>query len=161
MGKKPSGKPNQRPEKQVDWKLVDDLLIAGCLGTEIAAHFDMHPDTFYRKVENQYSIGFTAYSQEKRSKGDSILRSVQFEKAVKGKDNTMLVWLGKNRLAQKDVLNDNQGSPNDVSLNFADAYIKAEAGRVEMMKKIKELEDQLNALKPKADPVVHGSNETI
>jgi hypothetical protein len=90
-----------RPEKPIDWKVVDQLLMAGCLGTEIAANFDMHPDTFYNRVEQQYGMGFTAYCSEKRSKGDSLLRAKQFEKALE-KDNTMLIWLGKQRLQQKE-----------------------------------------------------------
>lgn len=90
-----------RPEKPIDWELVDKLLLAGCLGTEMAAHFDMHCETFYRRVEEKYLMGFTAYCSEKRSKGDSLIRQVQFSKALKG-DNTQLVWLGKNRLGQSD-----------------------------------------------------------
>lgn len=94
-----------RPEKDVDWKLVDNLLMGGSLGTEIASHFDMHHDTFYRKVEEKYKMGFTAYSQQKKQKGDSLLRYKQYEKALKG-DNTLLIWLGKNRLNQRDTQND-------------------------------------------------------
>lgn len=103
-----------RPEKPIDWKKVDDLLIAGCLGTEIAACFDMHPSTFYLKVEEKYKMGFTQYSSEKKSQGESILRAHQYAKALgltdKG-DNTLLIWLGKTRLKQKE-----HGS-EDVSLN--------------------------------------------
>lgn len=90
-----------RPEKPINWELVDELLIAGCLGTEIAAHFDMHPDTFYNKVNDKYNMGFTAYCYEKRCLGDSLIRRAQFDKALE-KDNSMLIWLGKNRLNQKE-----------------------------------------------------------
>lgn len=90
-----------RPEKPIDWKLVDELLIAGCMGTEIAPHFDMHYETLYRRVEEKFGIGFTEYSRQKRAQGDACLRKVQYDKAMGG-DNTLLVWLGKNRLAQKE-----------------------------------------------------------
>lgn len=94
-----------RPEKEIDWKKVDDLLVAGCLGTEIAGYFDMHPRTFYERVEKKYNMTFTAYSSEKKSKGESILRAHQYAKALgitdKG-DNTLLIWLGKQRLNQRD-----------------------------------------------------------
>lgn len=90
-----------RPEKPVDWEKVDELLLAGCLGTEIAAHFDMHSDTLYRKVQERYGMTYTAYSSEKRWKGDSLLRAKQFEKALE-KDNTMMIWLGKQRLDQRE-----------------------------------------------------------
>lgn len=90
-----------RPEKPIDWKRVDQLLMAGCNGTEIAANFDMHHDTFYRKVEEKHNVSFTAYSYEKRSEGDSLLRKAQFDKALK-QDNTMMIWLGKQRLEQRE-----------------------------------------------------------
>lgn len=98
-----------RPEKEINWKKVDDLLIAGSPGTEIASHFDMHPHTFYRKVEEKYNVTFTQYSSEKKQLGDSLLRAHQYQKALglttKG-DNTLLIWLGKNRLNQRDTQND-------------------------------------------------------
>ena len=98
-----------RPEKEINWKKVDDLLIAGSTGTEIASHFDMHPNTFYGKVQDRYKCGFTQYASEKKQLGDSLLRAHQFQKALglttKG-DNTLLIWLGKNRLNQRDTQND-------------------------------------------------------
>lgn len=91
-----------RTEKKIDWERVDQMLMAGCLGTEIAACFDMHPQTFYDRVVKKYNVSFTEYCQEKKGIGDSLLREAQFEKAIKKKDNTMLVWLGKQRLGQKE-----------------------------------------------------------
>lgn len=95
-----------RPEKNIDWKRVDELLIAGCLGTEIAACYDMHPNTFYDRVVSKYNMSFTDYQQQKRSTGDSILREAQYLKAIKKLDNTMLIFLGKQRLGQKENGND-------------------------------------------------------
>jgi hypothetical protein len=100
-----------RPEKEIDWVLVDKLLIAGCTGTEICSHFDMHHDTFYRRVEQKYGTSFTYYQQEKRQRGDSLLRAKQYEKAIQG-DNTMLVWLGKNRMKQKETPDENNIAEN-------------------------------------------------
>lgn len=90
-----------RPEKPIDWKRVDELLEAGCHGTEICPHFDLSPERFYERVQARYGVSFTIYSQEKKQKGDSILREKQFKKAING-DNMMLIWLGKNRLGQRD-----------------------------------------------------------
>lgn len=94
-------RPRSRPVKPIDWALVDELLLAGCNGAEIAPHFDMHPTTFYDRVLLEKGMIFTDYSTEKRFKGDSLLRHVQYKKAVKG-DNTLLIWLGKNRLNQRE-----------------------------------------------------------
>lgn len=94
-----------RPDSQIDWKKVDDLLVSGCPGTEIAGHFGIHPDTLYKQVEEKYGSNFSAYLREKRGKGDAMLRAHQFAKALgitnKG-DNTLLIWLGKCRLKQKE-----------------------------------------------------------
>lgn len=90
-----------RPEKPIDWKRVDELLEAGCSGTEIAPHFDLGYDRFYDRVQQQYGMSFTQYSQKIRQKGDACLREKQYKKALKG-DNTLLIWLGKNRLGQKE-----------------------------------------------------------
>jgi len=92
-----------RPEIPVDWERVDELLNAGCMGTEIAAYYGMHPDTFYTKVEKKFNMGFTQYLQQKRSKGDALIREAQYKKALKKLDNTMLIWLGKQRLGQKET----------------------------------------------------------
>jgi len=90
-----------RPLKKIDWKEVDRLLENGCLGTEVAACFGMHPNTFYNRVEKECGCRFSDYQQQKRSKGDSALRSKQVEVALAG-DKTMLIWLGKQRLKQRE-----------------------------------------------------------
>lgn len=100
---------NGRPEKPIDWAKVDDLLIAGCTGTEVAAYFDMHPSTFYDKVTDKYKVSFTLYSQQKKQNGEGILRAHQYAKALgltKEGDNTLLIWLGKQRLNQRETPED-------------------------------------------------------
>lgn len=63
---------------------------------------------------------FTAYSAEKRSCGDNILAEHQYKKSLgitaKG-DTTLLIWLGKNRLDQRDTPNEIQVSQDTVK-NF-------------------------------------------
>lgn len=102
-----------RPGKPVDWNKVDDLLTAGCTGAEVAAYFDMHPRTFCIKVEDKYGMTFTAYSAEKKANGEALLRAHQYAKALgytKEGDNTLLIWLGKQRLNQSE-------SPTELSIN--------------------------------------------
>src|SRR5271163_3811980 len=94
---------------QIDWKKVDELMMAGCPGSEIAGYLGFHPDTLYRRVKEEKNMEYAAYLAEKRSKGDAILRAHQYAKAMgfteKG-DNTLLIWLGKNRLGQKENRDD-------------------------------------------------------
>lgn len=90
-----------RPEKKIDWELVDNLLRADCDGTQIAEFFTMHPNTLYRRVEEQYSMSFSDYQQAKKMEGNAMLLDKQFQTAMDG-DRTMMIWLGKQRLGQKE-----------------------------------------------------------
>lgn len=127
-----------RPHIPIDWKKVDEFLMAHCFGTEIAAYFGMHEDTFYRRVEEQYGMGFTEYCQLKRGSGKLMLRARQYAKAMTG-DNTMLVWLGKNLLDQREPETKAIAIPNDGKINDLLDYIK--------QKKEKEVESSDNALR--------------
>lgn len=94
-----------RPEMLIDWDKVDYMLRCGALGTEIAATFAIHPNTFYRRVEEKFKMSFSEFSQERRALGDYSLRQKQYEKAMgltDTGDNTLLIWLGKNRLGQRN-----------------------------------------------------------
>ena len=86
----------------IDWKEVDQLLIAGCQGTEVAAHFGVHAETLYRRCEKDKKVGFSEYLRQKRSSGNCLIRVAQFDEAVRKRDRGMLIWLGKNRLSQSD-----------------------------------------------------------
>lgn len=94
-----------RPEITLDWKKIDDLLICGCSGRQIAGHIGINPNTLYERCVKDNGITFTDYSQQFYAKGESLLVAQQFLKAI-GKttegDNTMLIWLGKQRLDQKE-----------------------------------------------------------
>ncbi len=101
------------PGIPIDWQVIDDLLIAGSLGTEVAAFFGMHPNTLYRKVEEEKGINFSEYSAQKKSTGEAMLRKQQYNKALglsKDGDNTLLIWLGKQRLNQSE-------SPQEVTVS--------------------------------------------
>lgn len=107
-----------KPRKPIDWNLVDKLLMAGCSSTEIAPHFDITDETLQERTVKEKGMGYSAYSATLRSKGESCLRAKQFEKALKG-DNTMMVWLGKNRLKQKDNPDQTINSaPNQTEIDF-------------------------------------------
>lgn len=99
-----------RPYKKIDWDKADELLLCGCTGVEVAAYFGMHPDTFYCRVLKEKKVGFTEYSSEKKSNGEALIREAQFKKALglsKKGDNTLLIWLGKQRLGQKESISEN------------------------------------------------------
>lgn len=111
-----------RPEADIHWKTVEDLLVSGCSGADIAGYLGMEPNTIYRRCEKDHGIPFSQYSRQFYAKGDSLLRAHQFAKAL-GKtnegDNTLLIWLGKTRLKQKE-----EQSENVMDLNRVEAMMK-------------------------------------
>jgi len=94
-----------RPKANIDWKKIEELLIAGCSAPEIAGYFGCSDRTLYARCETDLGIKYSEFSQEKRSKGEALIRAHQYAKALgltdKG-DNTLLIWLGKNRLKQSE-----------------------------------------------------------
>lgn len=94
-----------RPEIPIDWDKVNDLLEADCDGASIARSIGIHPDTLYNRIEEKYKVKYSDYSAYIRQKGCDLLKKAQFDKALgrtdKG-DNTLLIWLGKIRLKQKE-----------------------------------------------------------
>jgi len=86
----------------IDWDTVDKFLEAGAEGTHVSAYFGIHPNTLYERCTTEKGCDFSEYKAQKRSKGDLALLSVQFDAAVKDKDKAMMIWLGKQRLGQKD-----------------------------------------------------------
>lgn len=91
-----------RAEITFDWQQIDRLLEAGCPGSEVAAAIGVHHDTLYDRVVRDKGMSFSDYSAKMRAKGESCLRYAQHEKALDSKDNTMLIWLGKQRLEQRE-----------------------------------------------------------
>jgi len=100
-----------RPKVNIDWKKVDFYLRAHCDGVGIAGLLGIHPNTLYLAVESEFKVSFSEYSAQKKSEGKEMLRGKQFQLAAEG-DKTMLVWLGKQYLGQKDK--------NDVTTNDRD-----------------------------------------
>lgn len=90
-----------RPTKEINWSVVDQCLHAGAPGTRIAGYLGIHPDTLYRAVKREHEVEFADYAAQKHAKGEMMLEMKQFQEAMKG-DRGMLIWLGKQRLGQKE-----------------------------------------------------------
>jgi hypothetical protein len=89
------------PEFKVDWKKVDAYLKAQCLGTDIADILGIHPNTLYRKCEEEFNINWSEYSRIKKTEGKALLRARMFDRAMSG-DTTMSIFLAKNYLGLSD-----------------------------------------------------------
>lgn len=94
-----------RPKIIIDWEKVDLFLEAGCSGAQVAHNLGFDPNTLYAKCVEEKGISFSEYSTQKSSKGEAELTVHQYLKAlgkVEAGDNTLLIWLGKTRLKQKE-----------------------------------------------------------
>ena len=95
-----------RPKAVINWKMVDEYLRSQCDGAHIANILGIHPNTLYLACEEKFNINFSEYSQQKKGEGKELLRARQFKAAMEG-DKTMLVWLGKQYLGQREKTDSN------------------------------------------------------
>jgi len=131
--------------KKINWKKVDGYLKAGCSGREISAQLGIHENTLYMRCKEEKNMDFVAYKQEKQSAGDALLKAVQFEEAITNRDRGMLIWLGKQRLGQKDKIDNTNKNLNldvnpDNALNLEDIDKDQRA----LLCKIFNVEDEFN-----------------
>ncbi len=84
-----------RKRKSVDATKVIELASKGLTVKEIGAFCDVSHDTITRRFALQLEKG--------RQLCDASLRKKQVEVAMSG-NPTMLIWLGKNRLDQTDIM---------------------------------------------------------
>lgn len=90
-----------RPKANIDWQQVGKLLEAGCQAVGIAEIMGVSPDTLYTRCKIDNKLDFSAFSQQKKAKGDDMLRAKQYQTAMSG-NVTMQIWLGKQRLGQSE-----------------------------------------------------------
>lgn len=155
----PDPAPAHRPLVPIDWNKVDRLLQADCKGTEIAGHLGIHPNTFYHRVEVEKGCGFTEYSSSKKLDGDALLRASQYQKAMTG-NTTMQIWLGKQRLGQKDHEDTKYTAPNDSELTLSLNLIKENQHLKDQIKDLRsKIED--NGLEFKANALDQSGDEAV
>lgn len=105
---------------KIDYELLDKLLKAGCNGVQCAARFGIHEDSLYRKVEKDKGVAFSVYKREKLEDGNSELLLAQHTNATNG-NTSMQVWLGKQRLGQRENPDDAGGFDGKLA-QFLDMY---------------------------------------
>ena len=84
-----------RPRKQIDWAAVERLAMIQCTQQEIASFIGVDINTL-----RQHSEFLTIYNKGQDA-GKMSLRRKQWAALERGK-TTMLIWLGKQYLGQRD-----------------------------------------------------------
>lgn len=103
-----------RPKKEIDKKQVEKLANLQCTLQEIADWFGVDKSTISRNFATEIEKG--------KSFGKISIRRAQLQLALKG-NATMLIWLGKQYLEQKEKKDDESDSISPYS-NLTDQQLK-------------------------------------
>ena len=92
-----------RPLINIDQKQFEALCGLFCTLDDIAGWFKCSPDTIERWCKRTYKEGFAETLKRYSASAKVSIRRKQIDVATKGKGNvSMLIWLGKQHLGQKD-----------------------------------------------------------
>lgn len=109
-----------RPKKEVNWQQVDQMCALHCTGEEQASILGMSYEALNYKCKEAHGIGFLDYFKQKSANGRMSLRRRQYTAAMDG-NTTMLVWLGKNWLGQRDVADDSARDIPPINITLTNA----------------------------------------
>jgi len=102
-------------------RLIDKLARIHCTQSEIAGVLGVRRETFNRWMSQNDEARVTF--EEGFEHGSKSLRRAQFEVAIQDKNPTMLIWLGKQYLGQRDQ-NDMRAEVKVVDLTAVDVLRK-------------------------------------
>ena len=94
-----------RPRKEINEKLFENLCAIQCTEKEICSVLECCEDTLNAWCKRTYKMTFSDAYKNKSQLGKSSLRRAQFKLAEK--NAAMAIWLGKQYLDQKDVVEQN------------------------------------------------------
>jgi hypothetical protein len=97
MPRKPTGMPNGRPRKTVNWEEFDKLCALQCTIGEFECYFNMHSDTIENICKREKGMTFTEYFELKRQSGKIALRRRLFWKALNADTDSALIFLSKQK----------------------------------------------------------------
>lgn len=101
-----------------EWKTVDKLLMCHCSVTQAAHSIGISDDTLRRRIKEKYDCLPKEYKKLKAASGKANLKVKQYEEAMGG-DRSMLIWLGKQWLDQKEKSEIKQQNTNEtVNVTF-------------------------------------------
>lgn len=90
-----------RPRKEINFAVFEGLCRIQCTEVEIASVLQVDIDTLNARLKENYGETFSEVYKKHSAPGKISLRRAQFKAAENG-NSTMLVWLGKQYLGQKD-----------------------------------------------------------
>lgn len=103
-----------RPVVEIDWDMLDNLIIAQCKVTETAGYFGITDETLNYKMFEKYGETFSVYSTKLHRKGKSMLKARQFNRAFKDGNVQMLIKLGDIYLDEFKQVNSELANPQSI-----------------------------------------------
>ena len=94
-----------RPRKEIDQKQFENLCGLQCTLEEICGWFDVTDKTLDSWCKRTYNASFSEVFKQKRGNGKISLSRMQWRLAEK--NATMAIWLGKQYLDQRDIVEQN------------------------------------------------------
>ena len=89
------------PKKKISFEELKKLCVLQCTLEEVAGWFDVDEDTVNARIKEKFGFTYSVFYKKHSQGGKVSLRRLQFKSAEKG-NVTMLIWLGKQWLGQKD-----------------------------------------------------------
>lgn len=97
-----------RPKKHIDQTTFEKLCGLQCTKLEICSFLDVTDKTLEKWCKEKYGKGFSEVFREKREAGKVSLRRNQWK--LSEKSAAMAIFLGKNILGQRDVVETHDGT---------------------------------------------------
>lgn len=111
-----------RPKLDIDPAQVEALARIDCTTAEIASVIGCSPDTLERR--------FAAAIEKGRNDGKASIRRMQYKAAMSG-NPTMLIWLGKIQLGQKETVRQEHTGKDGGPIEVANLTPEQKAARLQ------------------------------
>jgi hypothetical protein len=90
-----------RPRKEIDIDQLRNMVRIQCTAEECSSVLEVDADTLDARLKENGYAGFSDFYKRYSGEGKASLRRAQWKAAQDG-NPTMLVWLGKQMLGQRD-----------------------------------------------------------
>ena len=105
------------------WASVKYMCMIHCTGEEIAGVLGMDYDTLNKNCKEAWHMPISEYIKQNNTNGKMSLRRMQWKAAESG-NISMMIWLGKQWLGQKENLDMNVTTDEQKEVESLDEYFR-------------------------------------
>ena len=110
--------PAKGDKKQINLEQLKAMVRIQCTAEECAAVLGMSADTLDTRLKELDYAGFSEFYKKYQHEGLASLRRAQWKAAIENNNPTMLVWMGKQLLGQKDKVENELVGKNGGSIDM-------------------------------------------